>query len=245
MERRAKSITSILLIEFLLLHNTLSQHGFEESAAARTLKQESHHTHEVHCSRERSRVAWQIIEEYLMSFVEEEGYQISTKCRLHPDNDIFRDQEEHKIYLDVNEWRCGYLFASFIYILSSGQSLADSCFPITQGSSASRLHEANKFTLHGYVNTDFDVASYFLSSLLFVSKRYEEGNPSAKASFFTSWTENKTLVVGRLMTNNEDFFFEVCPYFLIASSQKFQKNAFTFLHVSGNFRTHGIMPMPS
>ncbi|XWS68539.1 hypothetical protein CRYUN_Cryun04dG0098900 [Craigia yunnanensis] len=48
-----------------------------------------------------------------MPFMEEEGYQISTKCRFHPDNDIFKDQEEHKIYLDVNEWRCGYCKKSF------------------------------------------------------------------------------------------------------------------------------------
>ncbi|MBA0582732.1 hypothetical protein Gorai_024866 [Gossypium raimondii] len=89
------------------------QQGFEESSAARTLKQESHDTHEVHCSRERSRAAWQIIDDYLMPFVEEEGYQISTDCRLHPDNDLFRDQERHKIHLDVNEWRCGYCKKSF------------------------------------------------------------------------------------------------------------------------------------
>ncbi|KAI8529153.1 hypothetical protein RHMOL_Rhmol12G0203600 [Rhododendron molle] len=74
----------------------------------RTLKQEDQHTHEVHCSRERSRAAWEIIEEYLMPFVEQEKYQISRKCRLHPENDIFRDQEENKIHVDINEWRCGY-----------------------------------------------------------------------------------------------------------------------------------------
>ncbi|XVE56652.1 hypothetical protein DITRI_Ditri04bG0027800 [Diplodiscus trichospermus] len=109
---RAKVVASILLIEFLLLHNAISQ-AFDESAAVRTLKQEPHHTHEVHCSRERSRAAWQIIEDYLMPYVEEEGYQISNKCRLHPDSDLFRDQEQHKIYLDVNEWRCGYCKKSF------------------------------------------------------------------------------------------------------------------------------------
>lgn len=191
---RAKAIASILLIEFLLLHNAVSQLGFEESAAPRTLQQEPHHTHEVHCSRERSRAAWQIIEDYLMPFVEEEGYQISTKCRLHPDNDLFRDQEQHKIYLDVNEWRCGYCKKSFRaeifldqhfdnrhynllnvnqskcladlcgalhcdFVMNSKslktkcnpaavarnrhlcESLADICFPIAQGLSASRLHE--------------------------------------------------------------------------------------------------------
>ncbi|TYI18040.1 hypothetical protein ES332_A07G063100v1 [Gossypium tomentosum] len=110
---RAKAITLIILIQFILLHVTKSQQGFEESLAARTLKQESHDTHEVHCSRERSRAAWQIIDDYLMPFVEEEGYQISADCRLHPDNDLFRDQERHKIHLDVNELRCGYCKKSF------------------------------------------------------------------------------------------------------------------------------------
>lgn len=80
----------------------------EGHAAKRTLKQEEQHDHEVHCSRERSRAAWKIIEQYLMPFVEQENYQIPTNCRLHPSNDIFRDQEQHKIHLDVNEFRCGY-----------------------------------------------------------------------------------------------------------------------------------------
>ncbi|KAI8558062.1 hypothetical protein RHMOL_Rhmol04G0059300 [Rhododendron molle] len=74
----------------------------------KTQKQEEQHTHEVHCSRERSRAAWKIIEEYLMPFVEQEKYEISRNCRLHPENDIFRDQEQHKIPVDINEWRCGY-----------------------------------------------------------------------------------------------------------------------------------------
>jgi hypothetical protein len=39
--------------------------------------------------------------------MEIELYQIS-RCRLHPDNDLYRDQEQHKIHVDVNEWQCGY-----------------------------------------------------------------------------------------------------------------------------------------
>ena len=46
--------------------------------------------------------------QYLMPFVEWEEYQLSSKCKLHPQNDLFRDEEEHKIHVDVNEWRCGY-----------------------------------------------------------------------------------------------------------------------------------------
>ncbi|KAL8252159.1 hypothetical protein R6Q59_035852 [Mikania micrantha] len=152
------------------------------------------HTHEIHCSRERSRSAYKIIEEYLIPFVEQENYQMSHKCKLHPGNDIFREQEEHKIHVDVNEWRCGYCKKSFRaekfldqhfdnrhnnllnvshnncladlcgalhcdHVANSVvpktkcnpaaaarnrhlcESLADSCFPVHQGPSASRLHE--------------------------------------------------------------------------------------------------------
>ncbi|KAL0425305.1 UNVERIFIED_CONTAM: hypothetical protein Sradi_1065300 [Sesamum radiatum] len=47
-------------------------------------------------------------DEYLLPFVEREKYQLSSRCRLHPNNDIFRDQEEHKIHVDINDWQCGY-----------------------------------------------------------------------------------------------------------------------------------------
>lgn len=79
----------------------------------RTLKQHQENAHEVHCSRERSRAAWKIIEKYLMPFVEKEKYQISSRCRLHPENDLFRDQERNKIHVDISEWRCGYCRKSF------------------------------------------------------------------------------------------------------------------------------------
>ncbi|KAK4436917.1 hypothetical protein Salat_0025600 [Sesamum alatum] len=160
-------------------------------AASRNLKEEQP---EVHCSRERSRAAWKIIEEYLMPFVEKQKYQLSSQCRLHPSNDIFRDQEKHKIHVDINEWRCGYckktfraekyldqhfdnrhnnllnvshskcladlcgaLHCDFVMNLQSHktkcnpaaaarnrhlcENLADSCFPIIEGPSATRLHE--------------------------------------------------------------------------------------------------------
>jgi hypothetical protein len=86
-----------------------------ESAGARTLKQvhEASHDHEVHCSRERSKAAWQIIEEYLMPVVEKERYQISKSCKLHPENNLYRDQEQHKAQVDIYEWQCGYCRKSF------------------------------------------------------------------------------------------------------------------------------------
>ncbi|GMH01195.1 hypothetical protein Nepgr_003034 [Nepenthes gracilis] len=170
------------------------KHGFDEDDGVRALKQGDEHAHEVHCSRERSRAAWKIIEEYLMPFVEREKYEISRSCRLHPDSDLFRDQEQHKIHVDFSEWRCGYCKKSFIsekyldqhfdsrhynllnfsqgkcladlcgalhcdHVINSKslgsrcnpaaaarnhhlcENLADSCFPIKQGPSASRLHE--------------------------------------------------------------------------------------------------------
>ncbi|KAJ4712504.1 C2H2-like zinc finger protein [Melia azedarach] len=192
MRRNTHLITTIFLLLLISLQETSIQ-GYEDSAA-RNLKQELGEAHEVHCSRERSRAAWDIIEEYLMPFVEQEQYQISSKCRLHPDNDMFRDQEKHKIHVDINEWRCGYCKKSFRaekfldqhfdnrhynllnvshskcladlcgalhcdFVMKSKsskskcnpaavarnrhlcESFANSCFPINQGPSASRLHE--------------------------------------------------------------------------------------------------------
>lgn len=48
-----------------------------------------------------------------MPFVEREQYTISSKCRLHPSNDLFREQEQHKIHFDINDWQCGYCKKSF------------------------------------------------------------------------------------------------------------------------------------
>ncbi|XP_062204097.1 uncharacterized protein LOC133906258 isoform X2 [Phragmites australis] len=167
---------------------------FHEASGFRTLLETNPNTHEVHCSRERSRAAWNAIDEYLMPFIEKENYQLPSKCRLHPDNDMFREQEQHKIHFDINEWRCGFCKKAFraekfldqhfenrhknLVDNSQGrcladlcgalhcdlvmefkkpkskcnaaanarnrhlcESLADSCFPINQGLSASRLHE--------------------------------------------------------------------------------------------------------
>ncbi|XP_065627408.1 uncharacterized protein LOC136066655 [Quercus suber] len=120
----------------------------------RTLKlEQGNAAYEVHCSRERSRAAQKIIEEYLMPFVEKERYQMSVRCRLHSDNDLYRDQEQHKIRVDVNEWKCRYCRKRFYEEKHLDQhfdnrhydllnvSLADSCFPVNEGPSASRLHE--------------------------------------------------------------------------------------------------------
>ena len=48
-----------------------------------------------------------------MPYVEKEHYKISSSCRLHRENDLYMDQEEHKIHVDINEWRCGYCKKTF------------------------------------------------------------------------------------------------------------------------------------
>lgn len=57
-------------------------------------------------------IIW-IFLQYLTPFVERERYQIPKTCRLHPDNDLYRDQELHKIHVDIFEWKCGYCKKSF------------------------------------------------------------------------------------------------------------------------------------
>ncbi|KAL4367340.1 hypothetical protein GQ457_05G019150 [Hibiscus cannabinus] len=167
--------------------------GNKDSSLARTFNQEEE-AHVVHCSRERSRAAWKVIQEYLTPFVEREQYKISSGCRLHPDNDLYRDQEQHKHRVDINEWRCGYCRKNFYeekyldkhfdnrhfdllnashgrcladlcgalhcdLVMDSSprktkcnpaaaarnkhlcESLADSCFPVSNGHVSGRLHE--------------------------------------------------------------------------------------------------------
>ncbi|CAN1128748.1 hypothetical protein LINPERHAP2_LOCUS4821 [Linum perenne] len=103
---------AIALLASIFFSQALSQE-IGEIGSERTMEKESVHEHPVHCSRERSRAAWKIIDEYLMPFVEQERYEIPTKCRLHPSNDLFRDQEQHKINYDFNQWQCGYCKKSF------------------------------------------------------------------------------------------------------------------------------------
>ncbi|XP_022989704.1 uncharacterized protein LOC111486705 isoform X2 [Cucurbita maxima] len=174
--------------------------GSKDSATESAPKQDWNDAREVHCSRDRSRAAWKIIEEYLMPFVDKKKHKICTECRLHPDNDMFRDQEQHKTHLDFNDWKCGYcrkrsyeekyLYQHFDnrhydllnvsrskcmadlcgalhcdHVMDSvsqkskcnpaaaarnkdmSEALADSCFPINEGASASHLHE---FFLHQF-----------------------------------------------------------------------------------------------
>ncbi|XP_074287833.1 uncharacterized protein LOC141612985 [Silene latifolia] len=105
------SLLSVSPVAQALHHNP---QGLNESGLSRDLEKDHDHAHELHCSRERSRVAWDIIDKYLMPFVERQRYVIPQSCRLHPDNDVFRDQEQHKIHVDVNQWQCGYCKKGFL-----------------------------------------------------------------------------------------------------------------------------------
>ncbi|CAN6340026.1 unnamed protein product [Urochloa humidicola] len=118
MLRCAGRLASLLLVAVLsassLVAGTHEDQEFHGAVGSRILLQDPHpHAHEVHCSRERSRAAWEAIDGYLMPFVEKEKYELPSKCRLRPDNDMFREQELHKIHFDINDWRCGFCKKAF------------------------------------------------------------------------------------------------------------------------------------
>ncbi|KAG2623585.1 hypothetical protein PVAP13_3KG069900 [Panicum virgatum] len=114
----AGHLASFLLVALLSASSHLLVAGSHQDqefhgAAGSRIHLQNPHKHEVHCSRERSRAAWEAIDEYLMPFVEKEKYELPSKCRLRPDNDMFREQEQHKIHFDINEWRCGFCKKAF------------------------------------------------------------------------------------------------------------------------------------
>ncbi|KAL3006949.1 hypothetical protein AAZX31_08G307700 [Glycine max] len=145
--------------------------GHAGSNAGRTLNQEGG-DHQIHCSRERSRTAWKIIQEYLMPFVEKEKYHISKRyCKKSFYEEKHLDQHfdnRHSNLLNLSESQCladvcGALHCD--HEMNSGskkskcnpaaaakhkhlcESLADSCFPVSDGPAASQLHE---FFLHQF-----------------------------------------------------------------------------------------------
>jgi hypothetical protein len=55
-----------------------------------------------------------ILEQYLLPFVETQKYNLSSNsCRLHPNNDIFHEQEEKIEQLRPMQWQCGYCHKVF------------------------------------------------------------------------------------------------------------------------------------
>ncbi|KAH9615365.1 hypothetical protein KSS87_007706 [Heliosperma pusillum] len=233
-------------------------------------QQYSHLADEIHCSRERSRAAWKVVDEYLMPFVEKEKYQISRKCKLHPDNDMFRDQELHKLHHDVNDWKCGYCKKSFyaekyldkhfdnrhynLLNISKGNCLADlcgalhcdlvmdsqsrktkcnpaaavknrhlcekvadNCFPVSGGPSASRLHE---FFLRQFCDAhscsgetyqhflyrcfcfDPSIVAAVLWLCIYVQEGFEDEYARSETSF-AKQTEEEALLVGYFRKQRE------------------------------------------
>ncbi|KAG6544304.1 hypothetical protein Mapa_014307 [Marchantia paleacea] len=67
----------------------------------------------VHCSRPRSRTASKILDEYLLPFLEKEQYNLSSACRLNPENNMFKDQELQKDNVRPSQWQCGYCKKTF------------------------------------------------------------------------------------------------------------------------------------
>lgn len=46
--------------------------------------------------------------QYLMPFVESQKFTLSKSCRLHLENDLFREQEGKMEELRPMQWHCGY-----------------------------------------------------------------------------------------------------------------------------------------
>ncbi|XWS30447.1 hypothetical protein CRYUN_Cryun24cG0118600 [Craigia yunnanensis] len=110
-----------------------------------TFKLEQEDSHVVHCSRERSRAAWKIIEEYLMPFVEKERYKVSSGCRLHPSHSRCLADLCGALHCDLvmdsvaRNTKCNPSAAARNKHLC--ESLADSCLPVSNGPVSGRLHE--------------------------------------------------------------------------------------------------------
>ncbi|KAA0057793.1 uncharacterized protein E6C27_scaffold274G00760 [Cucumis melo var. makuwa] len=108
----------------------------EQSATLRPLEQNEEHVDEVHCSRERSRKAWNIIEEHLLPFMEIENYESHGKCLADLCGALHCD-----LKMDIKSRKSKCKPAAAARNKHLCESLADSCFPINEGPSANRLHE--------------------------------------------------------------------------------------------------------
>ncbi|KAL6638191.1 hypothetical protein ACP70R_025763 [Stipagrostis hirtigluma subsp. patula] len=268
--RPAPLLAALLSASLLLVVG--SHQEFHEAAGSRILLQTNPHKNEVIAQGKGVVLLGKLSMRYLMPFVEKEKYQLPSKCRLYPDNDMFREQEQHKIHFDINEWRCGFCKKAFraekfldqhfenrhknlvdnsqgrcLADLSGAlhcdlmmefkkpkskcnaaaaernrhvcESLADSCFPINQGLSASRLHEfflrqfcdahtcsrstkpfpkggreTNKQVLLGSLHLDTDTFAPVLSHSILAPEANEERCSRSKA-IFKNWAEEKAILV--------------------------------------------------
>ncbi|KAG7544042.1 hypothetical protein ISN45_Aa07g039140 [Arabidopsis thaliana x Arabidopsis arenosa] len=126
--------------------------GFKDPVDGRVSKPKEDGFHEIHCSRERSRVAWKIIQEYLMPYVEKEREKYLDK---HFDSRHYNllNASHGKCLADL----CGALHCDLVVNTAQlkskcnpaasarnrhlCESLANSCFPVNKGPSANRLHD--------------------------------------------------------------------------------------------------------
>ncbi|KAL5555405.1 hypothetical protein UlMin_037641 [Ulmus minor] len=159
--------------------------GNEESATSRTLKQDIGNTFEVHCSRERSKAAWQIIEE------------ISTRCGLQPENDLFYEEKyldkhfdnKHHNLLNGSNGRCladvsGTLHCDFVRDVPQKtkcnpaatsarnqhlcERLAGNCLPASEGSSSRDVYLIQGCVLDSCVGYAIFLLYYLSISLIHV-----------------------------------------------------------------------------
>ncbi|XP_020978165.1 uncharacterized protein LOC107631337 isoform X5 [Arachis ipaensis] len=108
-----------------LLHHAKQVHE-EKSSTVRNLEQDQEHAGEVHCSRERSRAARKVIE------------QSHDNCLADLCGALHCDAVMNSKFSRTKCYPAAAAKNRHLYFV---QSLADSCFSISQGPSASRLHE--------------------------------------------------------------------------------------------------------
>ncbi|KAL2641860.1 hypothetical protein R1flu_009447 [Riccia fluitans] len=112
--RNRRSIKLLLFFTFAVQATFCSSAVLERQQAYDGRKMESDSLEgKVHCSRSRSRTASKIIEEYLVPFVKQKGYNMSSACRLNHENDMFKEQELKKDMIRPSQWRCDYCKKTF------------------------------------------------------------------------------------------------------------------------------------
>ncbi|KAH9535127.1 hypothetical protein CY35_17G037600 [Sphagnum magellanicum] len=104
----------LLFVMLALCWNKFSVSADGYRAAEERQRKQEEEKGRVHCSRSRSRTVQEILSKYLLPFVEIQKYNLSSNsCRLHPNNDIFHEQEEKIEHLRPMQWQCGYCHKVF------------------------------------------------------------------------------------------------------------------------------------
>ncbi|KAL4378854.1 hypothetical protein GQ457_02G020810 [Hibiscus cannabinus] len=139
-----------LFLEIRVMKNLRLQEPFKQEEDS----------HVVHCSRERSRADWKVIQEYLIPFVERERHTISKFLEEKYLDEHFDNR--HFDLLNASHGRCLADLYDALHcdlVMDSSpcktkcnpsaatrnkhlfESLADSCFPVSNGPVSGRLHE--------------------------------------------------------------------------------------------------------